>query len=53
MTLKKAIEIIEQHNKWRRGNSDKIEMVDVFELGKAIDVIVSEYKINQRNRTIK
>lgn len=39
MTLKQAIKIIENHNKWRRDNNapPKYQMVDVKELGVAKD----------------
>jgi len=37
MTIKQAIKILEQYNKWRRGNW-KIKMQDPKDIGKAIDV---------------
>ena len=42
MTLKQAIEIVENHNKWRRDNNEppKYQMVDVKELGIALDVLL-------------
>lgn len=43
MTIKKAIEILEIHNKWRRGD-DTIPMTNPTDLGIAIDVIVNYFK---------
>ena len=42
MTLKQAIKIVENHNKWRRDNNTppKYKMVDVKELGIALDVLL-------------
>ena len=42
MTLKQAIKIVESHNKWRRDNNEppKYQMVDVKELGVALDVLL-------------
>jgi len=39
MQLKKAIEILEQHNKWRRGIVDDAEF-NPSDIGKAIDAVV-------------
>ena len=47
MTLRHAVNILEKHNKWRRGDID--DMVDVCELGIAIDIIVSYYKYCQKD----
>lgn len=46
MTIKKAIEILEKHNKWRRDNSvpNKNTMADPTELGIAIDTVVDYIK---------
>ena len=44
MDIKKAIKILELHNKWRRDNDGKYEMAEPKELGKAIDLVVSEFK---------
>ena len=42
MTLKQAIRIVENHNKWRRENNvpPKTKMVNPTELGKALDVLL-------------
>ena len=40
MKLKKAIEILETHNKWRRGA--EIEPTNPKQLGKAIDKIIKK-----------
>jgi len=46
MELQKAIKILEEHNKWRRDNSDEptTKMTNPKELGIAIDTIVKHYK---------
>jgi ABC-type lipoprotein export system ATPase subunit len=43
MKLKKAIEILEQYNDWRRGNTVLL-MTHPKKLGKAIDKIIKKYK---------
>ncbi len=42
MTLKQAIKIVENHNKWRRDNNvpPKYKMGDVKKLGIALDVLL-------------
>ncbi len=56
MTLKQAIRIVENHNKWRRDNNvpPKTQMVEPKKLGVALDVllIVAEdyYKIYDMDR---
>lgn len=40
MTIKKAIKILDQHNKWRRG-SDKVKMCNAAELGVAIETVIN------------
>jgi hypothetical protein len=42
MEIQDAIRLLEHHNKWRRGAD--IPMVNPTVLGKAIDVVVKEYK---------
>lgn len=44
MEIYKALEILEQHNSWRRGNDD-IEMYDPKLIGEAIDTIVVSFKV--------
>lgn len=46
MELQKAIKILEEHNEWRRDDSDEptIKMANPKELGIAIDTIVKHYK---------
>ena len=41
MKIKKAVEILEYHNKWRRGVYPEKEMVKPNELGIAIDTVVN------------
>lgn len=43
MKLSKAIEILEKHNKWRRGNDD-YEMANPKELGIAIETVIKYCK---------
>lgn len=45
-----AVKILEDHNKWRRGDDD-MEMADPKQLGEAIDFIVSQFK--QKQPTVK
>ena len=42
MTLKQAIKIVENHNKWRRDSNvpPKTKMASPAELGEALDVLV-------------
>lgn len=42
MKLKEAIEVLELHNRWRRG--EEVEMTTPTLLGEAIDVVVEDYK---------
>ena len=46
MSIKDAMKILIQHNKWRRDNHipNKYDMVNPTELGKAIDVAISVMK---------
>jgi len=50
MTIQKAIEVLEQHNRWRRGD-EKIEMAEPKELGIAIEVVVKFVKKTLKNKT--
>ena len=43
MNKQKAIEILEQYNKWRRANED-MDMPDPKEIGKAIDYVINHLK---------
>lgn len=50
MDLKSAINILSEHNKWRRDNDGKHQMTEPKELGIAIDTVVSEFKnLNLQN----
>lgn len=42
MTIEKAIEILEQHNRWRRGY--EVPKADPVELGIAIDTALAEIR---------
>ena len=46
MTLKQAIKIVENHNKWRRDNNvpSKTKMVEPKKLGVALDVLLTVAK---------
>lgn len=48
MELKKAIQILEHHNYWRRDNNEppKIDMISPKTLGIAIDTILQHFKNN-------
>ena len=46
MNLKKAIQILEDHNRWRRGA--EISQLDVYEIGIAIDTVLAEVKNKER-----
>ena len=56
MTLKQAIRIVENHNKWRRDNNvpPKTKMGDAKKLGLALDVLLivakDYYKIYDMDR---
>lgn len=56
MTLKQAIRIVENHNKWRRDNNvpPKTKMGDAKKLGVALDVLLivakDYYKILDMDR---
>ena len=43
LKIKKAVEILERHNRWRRGD-DSIDMENPKVLGKAIDLVIKEMK---------
>ena len=43
LKIKKAVNILEKHNKWRRGD-ESIDMENPIVLGKAIDLVVKEMK---------
>lgn len=43
MDIEKAIQVLEEHNKWRRG-SDEITMGNATEIGIAIDTVLEAVK---------
>ena len=45
MELKDAILVLEQHNKWRKGDDDT-PMINPTALGKAIDIVLKQVKNN-------
>lgn len=47
MTLQEAVAILENHNKWRRGD-DTIKMAEPKELGIAIDLIVEHFNTKDK-----
>jgi len=51
MTITEAIELLKQHNKWRRGN-EKIPMTNPTDLGIAIDTVVKYYKKQTKNEKV-
>jgi len=46
MTLQEAVTILENHNKWRRGDGT-LEMAEPKDLGMAIELIVEHFKKNK------
>ncbi|MDA3778801.1 MAG: hypothetical protein PF487_00975 [Bacteroidales bacterium] len=49
MYIEKAIEVLEKHNEWRKGDED-IKMAHPTVLGMAIDIIVSNFKNSYNSR---
>lgn len=43
MKLEQAIEILETHNRWRRGD-DTVPMTNPKDIGIAIDIVVEHFK---------
>lgn len=43
MTFEEAVDILQEHNKWRRGEGN-IEMVNPKTLGIAIDIIITKIR---------
>ena len=56
MTLNEAIVIIENHNKWRRGD-DAVKATDPTEYGIAIDILLNKVKekpvVTKKTRTVQ
>jgi hypothetical protein len=46
MTIQEAVALLENHNKWRRGD-DTLEMADPKELGIAIDLMVEYFNTKE------
>lgn len=44
MKLTESIQVLKNHNKWRRGEDDTLEMTDPKKLGIAIDTVVNEFE---------
>jgi len=44
MEIKRATQILKQHNSWRRSDEDHPEMVNPTELGLAIDAIIKYFE---------
>lgn len=51
MTINEAIELLKQHNKWRRG-FEKTPMTNPTDLGIAIDTIVKHYEKQKKNEKV-
>lgn len=52
MTEREALELLQKHNRWRRGD-DSVEMANPSELGRAIDVachVLAEH-IHEKEKT--
>ena len=50
MDLQRAIEILSEHNKWRRDHTDTVPQTDPRLLGEAIDCVVEEY--DKKNKEV-
>jgi hypothetical protein len=50
MKTAEAVQILETHNKWRRG-VENVEMVDTKLIGEAIDLIVSQFTPSTKEKT--
>ena len=48
MKLEQAIKILSYHNKWRRDNENKYELISPSVLGEAIDVILEHLTKNKK-----
>mgnify|MGYP001824016901 CR=1 FL=1 len=47
MTLQEAVTLLENHNKWRRGD-DTLEMAEPKDLGMAIELIVEHFNTKEK-----
>lgn len=55
MTLKQAIKIVEKHQKWRRSHRtdrNAPKMGDVYELGKALDILLFIAKLEAKKGNV-
>lgn len=52
MNIEKAVQILMNHNKWRRDNAtpSRFNMADPTQLGIAIDTIVYYFESKKRNK---
>ncbi|WP_417444628.1 hypothetical protein [Joostella sp.] len=50
MTIERALQVLEQHNEWRRDKNvtSEMKMVNPTELGNAIDVTIEYIKNNNQ-----
>lgn len=44
MEIKEAIQVLKDHNIWRRGEDEELKMTDPKKLGIAIDTVVNEFE---------
>jgi hypothetical protein len=44
MEIKEAIQVLKDHNEWRRGEDETLQMTDPKKLGIAIDTVVNEFE---------
>tara|TARA_B100001167_G_C16774583_1_gene310391 strand:- start:9976 stop:10290 length:315 start_codon:yes stop_codon:yes gene_type:complete len=44
MEIKEAIQVLKDHNIWRRGEDEELKITDPKELGLAIDTVVNEFE---------
>lgn len=50
MELKKALEIVKLHNKWRRGEIEDWTGYTAQELGIAIDILINYVEKNEKEK---
>lgn len=44
MELKQAIQVLKDHNMWRKGENEELQMTDPKKLGIAIDTVVNKFE---------
>lgn len=44
MEVKQAIQVLKDHNKWRKGEDEELQMTDPKKLGISIDTVVNKFE---------